>query len=84
MQQTSKAANLVHAALLFRKLLEKEKLKPVSMKDFEFGKLWKKGTLVTEGGGANFKKRVIGPLSELWLESLSRHSPVYLFTSLMA
>jgi hypothetical protein len=51
MQQTSKAANLVHAALLFRKLLEKEKLKPVSMKDFEFGKLWKKGTLVTKGGG---------------------------------
>lgn len=31
MQQTSKAANLVHAALLFRKLLEKEKLKPLMM-----------------------------------------------------
>jgi hypothetical protein len=37
-KQTSKAANLVHAAFLFRKLIEKERLKPVSLKDFAFGK----------------------------------------------
>lgn len=30
-QQTSKAANIIHASFLFRKLLEKEKLKPLIM-----------------------------------------------------